>query len=209
MDSFKEKRKNMVETQLRIRGINDVRVLEAMENVLRHEFVPENMVPYAYNDEPLSIGEGQTISQPYIVAYMTEILCLEGNEKALEIGTGSGYQSAVLAELTKEVYTVELIKILSERAERVLNKLGYENIHYKIGDGTQGWQEFSPYDVIMVTAAPARVPEALLGQLKEDGRLIIPVGQFSQELVLYEKGKKRIKKKKLIPVRFVPLVSVH
>jgi protein-L-isoaspartate(D-aspartate) O-methyltransferase len=167
------------------------------------------MKSYAYHDEPLSIGEGQTISQPYIVAYMSEVLRLKGNERILEIGTGSGYQTAILAEAGKKVFTMEIVKSLSLRAERVLKKLEYENIYFKVGDGTYGWKEHAPYDVIMVTAAPAAVPDALREQLKVTGRMIVPVGSAFQELVLVIREKKKFKEKKLLPVRFVPLISTH
>ncbi|MBC7364391.1 MAG: protein-L-isoaspartate(D-aspartate) O-methyltransferase [Candidatus Aminicenantes bacterium] len=199
----------MVEFQIKRRGIRDPKVLEAMLKVPRHLFVPEQMKELAYGDEPLPIGEGQTISQPYIVAYMTEALKLTGHEKVLEIGTGSGYQTAILAELAREVYTVELIPELSRRAQKVLRELGYQNIHFLIGDGTLGWPEHAPYEAILVSAAPATVPRSLIEQLKENGRLIIPVGTEYQELVLVRKKKDGWEEERLIPVRFVPLVTVH
>lgn len=199
----------MVESQIKARGVKDEKVLEVMRKVPRHEFVPEKMLSYAYNDEPLSIGEAQTISQPYIVAYMTEALQLKGDEKVLEIGTGSGYQTAILAEITKEVFSVEFVESLSLRAREVLKKLGYENIHFKVGDGSFGWKEHALFDAIMVTAAPSRIPEALPEQLKVGGKMIIPVGETFQELVLVIREKNSVKKKNLLPVRFVPLVSVH
>jgi len=199
----------MVKTQLVGRGIKDKRVLEAMRKVARHLFIPENMRSYAYNDEPLPIGEGQTISQPYIVAYMTEALQLNGSERVLEIGTGSGYQTAILNEIVKEVFTLELIGSLSVKAQEVLKELKYVNIFFKIGDGTLGWKEHAPYDAIMVTAAPAGVPKTLKEQLKMYGKMIIPVGATFQELVLVIREKKKFKVKKLLPVRFVPLVSAH
>lgn len=180
-----------------------------MRKVPRHLFVPENMRPYAYQDEPLLIGEGQTISQPYIVAYMSEALQLTGNEVVLEVGTGSGYQAAILAEVAKEVFSVELVETLSLRAQKVLRELGYENIHFRIGDGTLGWKEHAPYDAIMVTAAPAQVPQALQDQLKIGGRMVIPVGSAFQELVLVTRERRKFKKRKLLPVRFVPLISTH
>ena len=167
------------------------------------------MQSYAYQDEPLSIGEGQTISQPYIVAYMTAAVQLKGGEKVLEVGTGSGYQAAILAEIVREVYSVEIIESLSQQAQEVLNKLGYKNIFFKIGDGTLGWSEQSPFDAIVVTAAPDKIPKALQEQLKLSGKMIIPVGSMFQELVLIIREKKKLKKKKLLPVRFVPLISVH
>lgn len=206
---FDKERERMVKNQLVGRGIKDKRVLEAMRKVARHLFIPENMRSYAYNDEPLPIGEGQTISQPYIVAYMTEALQLNGSERVLEIGTGSGYQTAILNEIVKEVFTLELIGSLSVKAQEVLKELKYVNIFFKIGDGTLGWKEHAPYDAIMVTAAPAGVPKALKEQLKMYGKMIIPVGATFQELVLVIREKKKFKIKKLLPVRFVPLVSAH
>jgi len=207
--NFKEERKRMVAEQIKARRIRDEFVLKAMEKVPRHLFVPKNMQSYAYQDEPLSIGEGQTISQPYIVAYMTEAIQLKGEEKVLEVGTGSGYQAAILAEIVREVYSVEIIESLSQQAQEVLNKLGYKNIFFKIGDGTLGWSEQSPFDAIVVTAAPDKIPKALQEQLKLSGKMIIPIGSMFQELVLMIREKKKLKKKKLLPVRFVPLISVH
>ena len=199
----------MVVSQIEARGVKDKKALEAMRNVARHMFVPENMQSYAYQDEPLPIGQGQTISQPYIVAFMTEVLQLKGDERVLEVGTGSGYQAAILAEIVKEVFTIEIIEELSRQAQKVLEKLDYKNIHFKIGDGTLGWKEYAPYDAIMVTAAPAKVPKALQEQLEIQGRLVIPVGSMFQELVLVTREKKKFKKKKLLPVRFVPLITAH
>jgi len=199
----------MVESQIKNRGVKDARVLEAMKKVPRHMFVSREMIPYAYSDEPLPIGQGQTISQPYIVAYMTETLQLTGKERVLEVGTGSGYQAAILAEIAKEVYTIDILEELSLKAQRILSQLGYKNIYFKIGDGTLGWPEYAPYDGIIVTAAPSKVPEALQKQLGISGSMIIPVGSTFQELVLITRGKKKFKKKKLLPVRFVPLISIH
>ncbi len=206
---FRKEREKMINAQLKMRGISDKKVLETMKKEPRHEFVSENMKPYAYNDEPLPIGEGQTISQPYIVAYMTEILHLEGDEKVLEIGTGSGYQAAILAEIVKEVYTVEIKSSLSLRAKEILKKLEYKNVHFKIGDGSLGWKEHAPYDAIIVTAAPTLIPNTLQEQLKIKGKMIIPVGDISQELILVIREEEQFKKKKLLPVRFVPLISTH
>ncbi|TEU05553.1 MAG: protein-L-isoaspartate(D-aspartate) O-methyltransferase [Candidatus Aminicenantes bacterium] len=206
---FARKRERMVETQIEARGVKDDKVLEAMRKVPRHLFVPENMKLYAYRDEPLVIGEGQTISQPYIVAYMTEALQLKGHERILEVGTGSGYQAAVLAEIIQEVFSVELLESLSLKAQDTLKRLGYKNIHFRIGDGTLGWKERAPYDAIMVTAAPAKVPKALQEQLTIGGKMIIPVGAAFQELVLLTREKRKYKKKILLPVRFVPLISTH
>lgn len=208
-DPWVEHRIRMVETQIIARGIKDERVVAAMKKVPRHLFVPSDMIDYAYNDEPVPIGEGQTISQPYIVAYMTEALNLKAEDKVLEIGTGSGYQTAILAEIVSEVYTIEIIATLSLRAQELLAKLGYQNIHFKIGDGSFGWEENSPYDAIIVTAAPAKIPRPLEDQLKLDGRMVIPVGSGFQELFLVTKEKQGVKRKKLLPVRFVPLITAH
>ncbi len=208
-ENFEEKRRRMVEEQIKARGIKDTRVLAAMEKVPRHEFVPDKIMSHSYNDEPLSIGEGQTISQPYIVAYMTEVLQLEDDKKVLEIGTGSGYQTAVLAEIVRDVYSVEIIESLSRRSRDILAELGYKNIQYKVGDGTYGWKEFAPFDAIIVTAAPHVTPQPLKEQLSIGGKLIVPVGDFSQDLVCIEKIKNGFTEKKLISVRFVPLVSHH
>lgn len=199
----------MVNLQIQARGVKDEKVLRALRKVPRHFFVPDELKPYAYADEPLPIGEGQTISQPYIVAYMTEALDLKGGETVLEVGTGSGYQTAVLAEIVKQVYTIEVISTLSSRAQELLQKLGYANIHFKIGDGTFGWQDNAPYDAIMVTAAAPAVPKKLREQLCSAGRMIIPVGEGFQELVVVVREKEHFKKKKLLPVRFVPLISMH
>lgn len=199
----------MVATQIKSRGIMDAKVLESMEKVPRHVFVPENMKKFAYNDEPLPIGRSQTISQPYIVAYMTEVLQLSGEEKVLEVGTGSGYQAAILAEIAKEVFTIEFIDELSSNAEKVLQEEGYTNIHFRVGDGAYGWKEYAPYDAIIVTAAPSEVPKALQDQLKTGGRMIVPVGDAFQELILIVREKRKFRKKKLLPVRFVPLVRPH
>jgi protein-L-isoaspartate(D-aspartate) O-methyltransferase len=206
-DVFKLKRYSMVEDQIVARGVKDVRVLEAMRKVPRHLFVPPSEVEHAYVDSPLPIGNGQTISQPYIVALMTELLQLKGDEKVLEIGTGSGYQAAILAELCKEVYTIEIIDALAKRAAATLNALGYKNIKVKTGDGYKGWEEYAPFDAIIVTAAPEEVPPPLLEQLKEGGRLVIPLGEYFQELYLITKEKGEIKKKSIIPVRFVPMTG--
>jgi len=207
--TYDRERKEMVEYQIRRRGVRDRKVLKAMLKVPRHLFVPPQMTELAYGDEPLPIGEGQTISQPYIVAYMTEALRLSGREKVLEVGTGSGYQTAILAEIVKEVYTVELIPELSSRARSVLEKLGYQNINFRVGDGTLGWPECSPYDAVLVSAAPAAVPPALVEQLKVGGKMIIPVGTDFQELVLVTRKERGWDEQRLIGVRFVPLITVH
>ncbi|OGF66023.1 MAG: protein-L-isoaspartate O-methyltransferase [Candidatus Fischerbacteria bacterium RBG_13_37_8] len=206
-DVYRKKRETMVETQIISRGVKDDRVLEAMRKVPRHLFVPSSDMQHAYIDSPLPIGEGQTISQPYIVALMTELLELKGTEKVLEIGTGSGYQAAVLAELGNEVYSIEIIDKLGKHAEQILTDLGYKNIKIKIGDGYKGWKEYAPFDAIIVTAAPEKIPPPLLEQLKEGGRLVIPLGEYFQELYLFTKVKGEIKKKSIIPVRFVPMTG--
>lgn len=208
-NAYAEERLSMVAKQIESRGIKDVRVLEAMRKVPRHVFVPENMRKFAYNDEPLPIGKGQTISQPYIVAYMSEVLELASEHKVLEIGTGSGYQAAVLAEIVKDVFTVEIIDELSKNAQRVLKAEGYNNIHFRVGDGANGWDENAPYDAIMVTAAPPDIPKVLQDQLTVGGRMIVPVGDAFQELVLIIREKRKFRKKTLLPVRFVPLVKPH
>ena len=196
----------MVETQIRARGVRDERVLGVMGKVPRHLFVPESLRRSAYADEQLPIGEGQTISQPYIVAYMTESLALEGGEKVLEIGTGSGYQTAVLAEIAGTVFTVEIVETLARRARTVLDGLGYANIHYRVGDGTAGWPEEAPFDAVIVTAAAATLPKALEDQLALGGRMIAPVGAGAQELVLVRRERTGIRRESLLSVRFVPLV---
>jgi len=208
-DDFVTQRESMVEVQIRARGVNDEKVLAAMRKVPRHLFVPEELRPFAHGDEPLPIGEAQTISQPYIVGYMTEALELSGGEKVLEVGTGSGYQTAVLAEIVRQVFTVELIGALSEKARALLQALGYSNIYSKVGDGTLGWEENAPFDAIMVTAAAAAVPKRLQEQLGPNGRMTIPVGAGFQELFLITRERRGFRKKKLLPVRFVPLVSAH
>jgi len=199
----------MVEDQIRSRGVKDERVLRAMRRVPRHLFVPPDLTPYAYADEPLPVGEGQTISQPYIVAYMTEVLDLSGGERILEIGTGSGYQAAVLAELEAEVFTVEVIGVLSARAQEVLTDLGYTRTHFLVGDGAQGWPEEAPFDRIIVTAAAAVMPKAWGEQLREGGRMVLPLGLADQELELVERRPEGLVRTRLLPVRFVPLISVH
>lgn len=209
MTNFKADREAMVETQIKARGIKDSQVLKAMNTVPRHRFVPASMRKYSYSDEPLPIGKGQTISQPYIVAYMTEVLELTDKDKVLEIGTGSGYQAAVLAEIAHEVYSVEIVEELARKAQDILRGEGYQNIHFYIGDGTFGWKKHAPYDAIMVTAAPSQIPRKIQEQLKINGRMIIPVGDTFQELVLIIRGKSKFKTKKLLPVRFVPLISPH
>jgi protein-L-isoaspartate(D-aspartate) O-methyltransferase len=203
-------RERMVKNQLLPRGISDKRVLEVMGKVQRHLFVEEALEGEAYNDHPLPIGHRQTISQPYIVALMTEALELKGTEKSLEVGTGSGYQTAVLAELSNTVYTVERILPLMENAEKLLESQGYTNILFKAFDGTLGWMEFAPYDAIMVTAGAPKIPEPLKEQMAEGGRMIIPVGnKFSQDLIKVTKTKNSFREKNLGGCRFVDLIGLH
>jgi protein-L-isoaspartate(D-aspartate) O-methyltransferase len=204
---YEKMRLSMVEDQIKRRGINDERVLNAMREVPRHEFVPAHLKKYAYADEPLPIGEDQTISQPYIVAYMTEYLGLEENDKVLEIGTGSGYQAAVLAEIVDTVYTIEIVDVLAASAEITLERLGYDNVLVKRGDGYAGWPEHAPFDAIIITAAPTKIPQPLKEQLKTGGFMILPLGEYSQELVLIEKSMTGFEQKSLLPVRFVPMTG--
>jgi protein-L-isoaspartate(D-aspartate) O-methyltransferase len=203
---FAAQRQRMVTEQLKARAISDDRVLAAMDKVPREEFVPQDSRADSYTDQPLPIGYGQTISQPYIVAFMTEQLRLKSGDRVLEIGTGSGYQAAVLAELVAEVYSIEIIEPLAKNAEAILQRLGYKNVHVKIGDGYKGWPEHAPFDAITVTCAPDHVPQPLIDQLKEGGRMIIPVGdRFAQELYLLEKKNGQLKQSATLPVRFVPM----
>jgi protein-L-isoaspartate(D-aspartate) O-methyltransferase len=206
-DEFKDQRRRMVERQIRARGIKNQAVLEAMMKVPRHRFVTAEYVNSAYEDHPLPIGKGQTISQPYIVAYMTEAAEISDNEKVLEIGTGSGYQAAILGQLAKEVYTIEIIPELAERARRTLGELGYQNIRVKTGNGYEGWAEYAPYDGIVVTAAPDEVPKALIAQLAMNGKMVIPVGAGDQEMMIITKTADGIIEKRTIPVRFVPMTG--
>lgn len=200
-------RRRMVDTQIRARGVADAKVLAAMARVPRHEFVPESVRTQAYDDYPLPIGERQTISQPYIVALMTSLLELKGGERVLEIGTGSGYQAAVLSEIAGEVYTMEILEPLSQRAQQRLTSLGYDNIHFRVGDGWKGWPEAAPFDGIVVTAAPEKIPQALLEQLKVGGRMVVPVGSFFQDLMVLTKTANGYEKRNVIPVRFVPMTG--
>jgi len=200
-------REAMVREQIEARGVKDPRVLKAMRTVPRHEFVPEAVRDQAYEDHPLPIGHGQTISQPYIVAYMTEALKLNGREKVIEIGTGSGYQAAILAEIAPQVYSIEIVCPLERFARQNLDRLGFQRVKTQCADGYQGWPEFAPFDAIIVTAAPDHVPQPLVDQLKQGGRLILPVGSFGQELVLITKTQTGIEKQSLLPVRFVPMTG--
>jgi len=196
----------MVNSQIVSRGVTDSRVIEVIKNIPRHLFVPKEIERFAYSDGPLPIGHGQTISQPYIVALMTELLQLKGKEKVLEIGTGSGYQAAIISKLAKECYTVEIVEALAKKAKETLAELGYRNIYVRADDGYKGWKEHAPFDAIIITAAPEEVPEELIKQLKVGGRMVLPVGTDYQELVLIKKLKDKIEKEVIIPVRFVPMI---
>ena len=203
---WKDQRMKLVKS-LEKKGINNQAVLQAMRDVPRHLFVPEHQRPAAYEDHPLPIGYGQTISQPYVVAYMCQALKLTGKEKVLEIGTGSGYHAAVLSLLCDSVYTIEIVPQLGRSAEKLLDELGYENIKVKIGDGYRGWTEYAPFDAIMLTAAPPEIPQPLIDQLAVGGRLLAPVGEDWQELVLLEKTDAGITRTNLLPVVFVPMTG--
>lgn len=207
---FQKMRDLMVDTQLITRGIRDERVLNAMRKVPRHLFLVESQWFRAYDDMALPIGEGQTISQPYMVAIMTELLELKGDEKVLEIGTGSGYQAAILAELSKEVYTIERVQSLSERASKILRSLGYENVHFRVGDGTLGWPEEAPFDRVIITAACPEIPAPIINQLSERGIIVAPVGErFSQILLKVKKEKDRLTEDYHTPCVFVPLIGKY
>ncbi len=206
-DEYKRERREMVEQQIRARGIEDESVLEAMMKVPRHKFVPENLAKESYIDSPLPIGLNQTISQPFIVAYMTEAADISKKDKVLEIGTGSGYQAAILGELAKEVYTIEIIPELAELSTQVLQQLGYKNVFVKTGNGYLGIPEQAPFDAIIVTAAPDEVPQALVDQLAVDGKMVIPVGTENQEMLIIKKTKKGVTEKRTMKVRFVPMTG--
>jgi len=199
-------RENMVQEQIEKRGIKNKNVLDAMRKVERHLFVPDDGQEYAYRDFPVSIGYGQTISQPYIVAFMTEKVELSPEDRVLEIGTGSGYQAAVLAEIAKEVYTIEIVEPLYKKAKTILEKMGYRNIQCKYGDGYKGWPENQPYDKIIITAAPPLIPEELIPQLTVGGKMIVPVGEGFQELLIITRTEDGYDIENLLPVRFVPMV---
>ena len=206
---YEELREAMVKTQIESRGIKDEDVLSVMRDVPRHLFIDESLWPKAYSDGPLPIGHGQTISQPYIVAFMTELLRPDTHHMILEIGTGSGYQAAVLAKLVHHVYTIEIVPELGRNAKAALKRLGYDNISVRVGDGYIGWPEEEPFDRIIVTAAPEKVPEALLDQLKPGGRMVLPVGPrwWGQDLLVIEKNERgKVVRKNTIPVRFVPMI---
>ena len=206
-DRYIERRWDMVENQIVLRGIKDARVLKAMLKVKRHLFVPKEYLDSAYSDKPIPIEKEQTVSQPYMVALMTELLNPSPGKKILEIGTGSGYQSAILAETGCDLYTIEIIEDTAANARKTLEKLGYSNIKYRIGDGYRGWEENAPFEGIIVTAAPADIPDKLIEQLSQGGRMIIPVGDLSQELLLIENTNEGVKRKKITAVRFVPMTG--
>ena len=206
-NDYTRQRETMVRAQLVARGLRDPRVLDAMRVVPRERFVLPDFLDRAFDDGPLPIGQGQTISQPYIVALMTELLEFTGTERVLEIGTGSGYQTAVLAEVASEVYTVEIAQSLGEKARRLLNDLGYENVHFRVGDGSEGWLEYAPYDRILVAAAPRRFPPELGEQLAIGGWAIVPVGGFAQELQCVRRTETGFETEHGVGVRFVPMVG--
>jgi protein-L-isoaspartate(D-aspartate) O-methyltransferase len=206
-DSFARARDAMVNQQLRPRGIKAPAVLTAMRKVERHRFVPEEVRDMAYNDHALPIGSGQTISQPYVVAYMTEAADISPRETVLEIGTGSGYQAAILGEIAREVYTIEILPELAERARNTLTELGYTNVHTKTGNGYLGWPEHAPFDAIVVTAAPDEIPQALVDQLALGGRMVVPVGEVVQNMMVIEKTRNGVIKRRTIPVQFVPMTG--
>jgi protein-L-isoaspartate(D-aspartate) O-methyltransferase len=207
-DQRRAERDRMIAEQLAARGIHDERVLAAMRAVPRHRFVPESEAARAYADRPLSIGHGQTISQPFVVAFMTQALALSGDERVLDIGTGSGYQAAVLAVLAREVWSIEIVAPLAESARERLLDLGYDNVHVRCGDGYAGWPEEAPFDAILVAAAPDHVPQPLLDQLALGGRMILPVGKDEQDLVLLRRTEGGLVREEVLPVRFVPMTGL-
>jgi len=209
--AYQMARLNMVKEQIAARGISDRRILEAMKTVPRHEFVPSAYRDQAYADHPLPIGSGQTISQPYIVAYMCEVARIRPGDRVLEVGTGSGYHASVISRLAKKVHTIEIIPGLARRSKEAIRRLGYENIVLRQGDGYFGWKDAAPFDVIIVTAAADHIPPPLIRQLREGGRMVIPLGHpfFTQKLILVEKKNGKVRSRDLIPVRFVPLTGSH
>jgi protein-L-isoaspartate(D-aspartate) O-methyltransferase len=207
-DNYKTEREEMVLNQITLRGVRDPNVIEAMRKIPRHLFVPENLQYLAYTDSPLPIGYGQTISQPYMVAFMTEAARIAPESKVLEIGTGCGYQAAILSQICKQVYTIEIIKPLAEDASKLLKELGYLNIHVRYGDGWEGWPQKAPFDAIIMTAAPKNLPQPILVQLKMGGTLLIPMGEMpNQSLIRYTKIEEGLKEEVLMPVRFVPMTG--
>lgn len=210
MIDYEKERNRMVDEDIIPRGVKDPRVLAALRKVPRHEFMPEALRDRSYGDHAMPIGEGQTISQPYIVALMTELMELKATDRVLEVGTGSGYQAAVLAELSGKVFTVERVKPLADKARATLDRLGYRNVAMKVFDGTYGWKDMGPYDAIMVTAASPDVPQPLVEQLKPGGRLVIPVGErYSQVLLQIVKMEQGVERRASVPVVFVPLIGNH
>ncbi len=206
-DPWAAPRRDMVEQQIRERGVEQPAVLQAMESVPRHLFIPADHRDQAYSDAPLPIGWGQTISQPYIVALMTQLLDLDHHDKVLEIGTGSGYHAAVLSKVAGEVFTIEIIDELGKQARATLQQLGYQNVHVRVGDGYKGWPEEAPFDAIILTAAPPKIPEPLVEQLKVGGRMVVPVGSYLQDLLLLTKTAHGVEKRIVAPVRFVPMTG--
>ncbi len=206
-DPFLEQRREMVARQIEARGIRAPEVLGALAAVPRHEFLPAARWHEAYEDHPVWIGDGQTMSQPYIVALMTELLELDGDERVLEIGTGSGYHAAVLSRVAAEVFTIEIRESLAVRAREQLTSLGYDNIEFRVGDGYRGWPETAPFDGIILTAAPREVPQPLIDQLAVGGRLVAPVGEYFQDLIVITRGEDGVTRRKVAPVRFVPMVG--
>lgn len=206
-DTYKKLRKRMVERQIVARGVKDAKVIAAMKTVPRHLFVPAELRGKAYEDRPLSIGWEQTISQPYIVAFMTEQLGVKPGDRVLEIGTGSGYQAAVLAQIADSVFTIEIIPELAQKAQETLRELNYKNIIVRNGDGYHGWKEKAPFDAIIVTAAPPKIPPLLLEQLQNGGKMILPVGEYVQELVVVHKTERGMEMQNVLPVRFVPMTG--
>jgi protein-L-isoaspartate(D-aspartate) O-methyltransferase len=206
-DQFEQQRADMVRRQIEARGVRSPKVLEVMRRVPRHEFVPRELAAHAYDDRPLSIGHGQTISQPFIVAYMTEALEPRAEDVVLEIGTGSGYQAAVLSHLVREVLTIEILEPLADQARATLQRLGYRNVQVRAGDGYAGWPERAPFSKIIVTAAPPELPQTLVDQLAVGGVMVVPVGNVFQELMVVRKTERGIRRQSVMPVRFVPMVK--
>jgi len=206
-DEYKAAREEMVRNQIEARGIHDPRVLAALRKVPRHLFVPPEEQDEAYIDYPLAIGYGQSISQPYVVAFMTEALELKPRDRVLEIGTGSGYQAAILAELVAEVYTIEIVEPLAQKAEARLHLMGYTNVRVRTGDGYRGWSEAAPFDAIILTAAPDHIPQPLMDQLREGGRMVLPLGLRDQELIRLRRSREGILRESLLPVLFVPMTG--
>ncbi len=206
-DTFKNLRERMVQRQIQARGVKDPQVIAAMQTVPRHLFVPKSLRSEAYEDRPLSIGWEQTISQPYIVAFMTEQLGVKSGDRVLEIGTGSGYQAAVLAQIADSVFTIEIIPELAKKAQETLRELNYKNIIVRSGDGYHGWKKKAPFDAIIVTAAPPKIPPLLLEQLQNGGKMILPVGEYVQELVVVHKTERGMEMQNVLPVRFVPMTG--